>query len=64
MQLTMSAAIILGVIVFILIRKSGLKALHAIVAVMFGFYLASTSLAGRITSVSDNVSSLLGSLHF
>jgi hypothetical protein len=63
-QLTMSAVIILGVMVFLLVRKSGLKVFHALVAAMFGFYLASTSLAGRITSVSDTVASLLGSLHF
>ena len=45
MALSISAVVLLAIIVFILIKKSGLKAPHAIICILLGFYLASSTIA-------------------
>ncbi|GAA4902231.1 hypothetical protein GCM10023237_21940 [Streptomyces coeruleoprunus] len=45
MALSISAVVLLAIVVFLLIRKSGLKAGHAVVCMLLGFYLASSSIA-------------------
>ena len=57
MVLSVSGVLLLGIIVFILFRKDGLKVSHLIVCMMFGFYLASTSIAGSIRNSTDSVAS-------
>jgi hypothetical protein len=64
MVLSISGVLLLGVIVFILFRKDGLKVSHLIVCMMFGFYLASTSIASSIRSSTDSVASFISGLHF
>ncbi|GAA4620440.1 hypothetical protein GCM10023196_004430 [Actinoallomurus vinaceus] len=48
MALSVSLVIVLGALVYGLYRYAGLRAWHAIVCTLFGFYLASTSLAPQI----------------
>lgn len=55
MVLSVSLVIVLGALVYGLYRYAGLRAWHAIVCALFGFYLASTSLAPQIR---DGVRSL------
>ena len=43
MALSISAVVLLAIIVFLLIRKSGLKGGHAVVCILLGFYLASST---------------------
>ena len=64
MVLSVSGVLLLGVIVFILFRKDGLKVSHLIVCMMFGFYLASTSIASSIKNSTDSVASFISGLHF
>ena len=64
MVLSVSGVLLLGIIVFILFRKDGLKVSHMIVCMMFGFYLASTSIASSIRSSTDSVASFISGLHF
>ena len=64
MVLSISGVLLLGVIVFILFRKDGLKVSHLIVCMMFGFYLASTSIASSIRSSTDSVASFISGQHF
>jgi len=64
MVLSVSGVLLLGIIVFILFRKDGLKVSHMIVCMMFGFYLASTSIAGSIRDSTDSVASFISGLHF
>ena len=45
--------------VFLLCRYAGLKILHAAVCVMFGFYLASSSLAPDIANITTSLFRLL-----
>jgi hypothetical protein len=48
-SITVSLIVVLAVMVWLLIRKGGLKAVHAIVAVLLGFYLHDSSLAPSIS---------------
>ena len=57
--ITLSAALALGAAVFILCRYAGLKILHAAVCVIFGFYLASSSLAPDIANITQSLFRLL-----
>nr|WP_286168829.1 DUF2304 domain-containing protein [Actinospica acidiphila] len=54
----------LAIIVFLLIKKSGLKAGHAIVCMLLGFYLASSTIAPTINEVTSNIAGMIGSLNF
>ena len=59
LTVTISAALILGAGVFLLCRYAGLKILHAAVCVIFGFYLASSSLAPDIANITASLFRLL-----
>jgi hypothetical protein len=62
--LSISAVVLLAIIVFLLIRKSGLKAGHAIVCMLLGFYLASSTIAPTISQLTTNIAGMIGSLKF
>ncbi|MFP3988123.1 hypothetical protein U9R90_11560 [Streptomyces sp. E11-3] len=64
MALSISAVVLFLVLVVVLIRKSGLKAGHAIVCVLLGFYLASSSVAPTINELTTNVAGMLGDIKF
>ena len=59
MTVSLSATLMLGAAVFILCRYSGLNALHAAVCIVFGFYLASSSLAPDIANITTSLFRLL-----
>jgi hypothetical protein len=62
--LSISAVVLLAVIVFLLIRKSGLKGGHAVVCMLLGFYLASSSMASTINELTTNVAGMIGGITF
>lgn len=62
MALSISAVLLLLIIVFLLIKKAGLKAGHAVVCMLLGFYLSSSSIAPTITEVTNNVAGMIKSL--
>ncbi|MBO1337019.1 hypothetical protein [Streptomyces sp. VRA16 Mangrove soil] len=64
MALSISAVVLFAIIVFILIKKSGLKAGHAVVCVLLGFYLASSSIAPTIKQLTTNVADMVGGIKF
>ncbi len=65
MILSMSGVVLLGIIVFLFFKKDGLKASHAIVAALFGFYMASTAIAPSIkVEAAASLASLLGGIKF
>ncbi|AZP20220.1 MULTISPECIES: hypothetical protein [Streptomyces] len=64
MALSISAVVLLAIIVFLLIRKSGLKAGHAIVCMLLGFYLASSTMAPTISELTTNIAGMIGSIKF
>ena len=63
MAITLSVLVVLVVLavsVVVLCRYAGLRVLHALVCVLLGFFLASSSFA---PDISRFVSSLIGLLH-
>jgi hypothetical protein len=62
--LSISAVVLLAIIVILLVKKSGLKAGHAVVCMLLGFYLASSSVAPTIEQVTSNVAGMLGDISF
>ncbi|MEV1049096.1 hypothetical protein [Streptomyces sp. NPDC049916] len=64
MALSISAVVLLAIIVFLLIRKSGLKGGHAVVCILLGFYVASSSVAPTISDLTTNVAGMISSIKF
>ncbi|AKJ11007.1 hypothetical protein FB563_1699 [Streptomyces puniciscabiei] len=64
MALSISAVVLLAIIVFLLIKKSGLKGGHALVCMLLGFYLASSTVAPTISQLTTNVASMISSIKF
>jgi hypothetical protein len=62
--LSISAVVLLLIIVLLLVKKAGLKAGHAVVCVLLGFYLAGSSIAPTITELTSNVAGMLGDIKF
>ncbi|MGY3199516.1 hypothetical protein [Streptomyces sp. TE5632] len=62
MAVSISVVLLLAVLAVIFLRNGGLKLSHALVCLLLGFYLASTSLAPTIhsglTATADIVSGL------
>ncbi|MQY10698.1 hypothetical protein SRB5_08110 [Streptomyces sp. RB5] len=63
MVLSVSGVLLLGIIVFLFFRKDGLKPAHAIVCVLFGFYLAGSAVAPSITAGGNGLASLLSGIN-
>jgi hypothetical protein len=59
LAVTLSALALLAVAVFVLCRYAGLRVLHALVCILLGFFLASSSFAPDITRI---VTSLIRAL--
>ncbi|KUO21975.1 hypothetical protein [Streptomyces dysideae] len=64
MALSISAVVLLAIVVFLLIKKSGLKGGHAAVCVLLGFYLASSTIAPTISELTTNIAGMIGSIKF
>ncbi|SHI39791.1 hypothetical protein SAMN05444521_7407 [Streptomyces sp. 3214.6] len=64
MILSMSGVVLFGIIVVLFFRKDGLKASHACVSALFGFYMASTAIAPSIKAGGESLASLLGGIKF
>ncbi|MFD3930392.1 hypothetical protein [Streptomyces sp. NPDC058614] len=62
MAISISVVVLLLILAVIFVRNGALKLSHAVVCVLLGFYLASTSMAPTIhdglTATADIVSSL------
>ncbi|MDQ1021338.1 hypothetical protein [Streptomyces afghaniensis] len=62
MAISISVVLLLAVLAVIFLRNGGLKVSHALVCLLLGFYLASTSVAPTIhsglTATADIVSGL------
>lgn len=62
MVLPISAAVLMLVVVVLLIRRAGLKFWHAFACTLLGFYLASTSIAPSIKTLTTNVAGMITGL--
>lgn len=63
MILSLPVVLLFGVLMFLLVRKGGLKLSHALIAMVFGFYLASTTIAPQINSLDSTIANLIDSVH-
>jgi hypothetical protein len=52
MALTLSAVLLFGILLILLIKTGSLKPGGALVAVLFGFYLASTGLSSPVRQLT------------
>ena len=59
MTVTFSAALLMGAGVYVLCRYAGMRIWHAAVCIIFGFYLASSSLAPDIANIMTSLFRLL-----
>jgi hypothetical protein len=59
LTVTLSIALLLAVMVYVLCRSAGLKFWHAAVCIVLGFYLASTSFAPQISQLTQSLFRLL-----
>ena len=64
MALSISSVVLLAIIVFLLVKKSGLNPGHAVVCVLLGFYLASSTIAPTISELTTNIAGMIGNLKF
>lgn len=59
MLLSISAVLLLGIAVAVLCKWAGLKVAHALVCLLFGFYLASSTLAPTIAQAARALAGLI-----
>ncbi|GHH92587.1 MULTISPECIES: hypothetical protein [Streptomyces] len=64
MAISLSVVLLLAIILVVLIRGGSLKAGPAVVAVLFGFFLASTGMADDIQRFLDSVAGMINSISF
>ncbi|MEG3628124.1 hypothetical protein [Streptomyces poriticola] len=62
MAISISVVLLLAVLAVIFLRNGGLKFSHALVCMLLGFYLASTSMAPTIQSGLAATADIVGSL--
>ncbi|MCX4784031.1 hypothetical protein [Streptomyces sp. NBC_01264] len=64
MAITVSAAVLLAVILLILLRGGSLRLGPALAAVAFGFFLASTGIAPTLTNAFNAVADAVRGINF
>ena len=64
MAIQLSVVLLFGVILVVMIRGGSMKAGPAIVAVLFGFFLASTGMAPSINRFLDSIADTINSISF
>jgi flagellar biosynthesis protein FliQ len=62
--ISLSVVLLLAIIMVVLIRGGSLKAGPAVVAVLFGFFLASTGMADDIQRFLNSIAETLNSIQF
>ncbi|MBD0837674.1 MULTISPECIES: hypothetical protein [unclassified Streptomyces] len=64
MAISLSVVLLLAIVLVVLIRGGSLKAGPAVVAVLFGFFLASTGMADDIQRFLDSLAETINSIQF
>ena len=62
MTITLSAVVLLAVLVYFLVRFAGLRGWQAVICILFGFYLANSSLAPYIRTATRAAARFLAGL--
>lgn len=64
MAISLSVVLLLAIILVVLLRGGNIKAGPAIVAVLFGFFLASTGMADDIQRFLNSIAETINSIQF
>ncbi|MFI1953132.1 hypothetical protein ACH437_14985 [Streptomyces xinghaiensis] len=64
MALSVSLVLLLGILVVVLTRGKSVKPGPAIICVLFGFFLAGTSMAPSINRFMTNIVDMIGRIRF
>ncbi|MET9779095.1 hypothetical protein ABZ023_33425 [Streptomyces sp. NPDC006367] len=64
MAISLSVVLLLAIILVVLVRGGSLKAGPAVVAVLFGFFLASTGMADDIQRFLNSIAETINSIQF
>ncbi|MFJ9028862.1 hypothetical protein ACIRQP_10115 [Streptomyces sp. NPDC102274] len=64
MAISLSVVVLLAVILVVLIRGGSLKAGPAIVAILFGFFLASTNIAPSVNRFMNSIAETINQISF
>jgi hypothetical protein len=62
--ISLSVVLLLAIILVVMVRGGSIKAGPAIVAVLFGFFLASTGMAPSINRFMNSVADMINSITF
>jgi hypothetical protein len=63
LAVSLSIVLLLGIAVWLLYRYAGLKFWHAVVCVLFGFYLATTTAAPTIRHMVRSILAAISGQH-
>lgn len=64
MAISISLAVLLAVVVWCLWKYAGLKAWHAAVCILLGYYLGATSFGPFLAQAGSGLARLISGLHF
>ncbi|MDH6215710.1 MULTISPECIES: hypothetical protein [Streptomyces] len=64
MAISLSVVLLLAIILVVLLRGGSIKAGPAVVAVLFGFFLASTGMADDIQRFLNSIAETINSIQF
>ncbi|EDY42380.1 hypothetical protein [Streptomyces sp. SPB074] len=64
MAISLSVVVLLAVILVVLLRGGSIKAGPAIIAVLFGFFLASSGMAPSIQRFLDSIAQTINQINF
>jgi hypothetical protein len=62
--ISLSVVLLLAIILVVMIRAGNIKAGPAVVAVLFGFFLASTGMADDIQRFLDSIAQTINEIQF
>ncbi|MET9483402.1 MULTISPECIES: hypothetical protein [Streptomyces] len=64
MAISLSVVVLLAIILVVLIRGGSLKGGPAVVAVLFGFFLASTNMAPAVNRTLNSIADTISNITF
>ncbi|MFB6783328.1 hypothetical protein ACFCX0_39870 [Streptomyces sp. NPDC056352] len=64
MAISLSVVLMLAIVLVVLIRSGSIKAGPAVVAVLFGFFLASTGMAPSINRFMNSIAETISNISF
>lgn len=64
MAISLSVVLLLAIILVVLIRGGSIKAGPAVVAILFGFFLASTDMAPSVNRFLNSIADTINQINF